>query len=158
MRPPSDSVPAPPVPALGPGWTLRPLDDPAAGARSYAVTAADGGPALRLRVHRVARHPVRACYPYGGRDLALEPGSWDDPGPLARLLRAFVPALLAADPDCRRVVAAPDEDDAAAHAVLEAGGLLRVTEAELPDGAVVLFAAEPPNLAGMSTALDDMPH
>ncbi|GAQ65253.1 hypothetical protein SsS58_05662 [Streptomyces scabiei] len=76
----------------------------------------------------------------------------------ADLLRVLVPALFAADARCRRVVAAPDEYDGHTQRVLVAGGFRRITEADLPHGSVVLFAAEPPEIAGLSTALDDMPH
>jgi hypothetical protein len=159
-------VPAPPEPVLGTDWTLRPVDEPATvtpqTARTYAVTEAQGGPTLLLRVHRVAHHPLHSCYPYGTHDLALGL-VLPDHGPSGRALAAkllcdLVPALFLADPRCRRIVAAPDESDTVTQAALEAGGLLRVTEADLPDASVVLFAAEPPDLADMSTALDDMPH
>jgi len=159
-------VPTTPEPVLGADWSLRPVDEPVTAApqtaRTYAVTAAEGGPALLLRVHRVADHPLHSCYPYGAHDLALGL-VLPDHGPSGRalgvrLLRAVVPALFAADARCRRIVAAPDESDTVTQAALEEGGLVRVTEADLPHASVVLFAAEPPDLAGMSTALDDMPH
>ncbi|WP_427918318.1 GNAT family N-acetyltransferase [Streptomyces sp. cg40] len=150
-----DQVPAPPVPELGDGWVLRALTDGPA----VACTAidADGGPPILLRLRRVLRDPVRACYPFGAHDLILSVVP-PEGAPVARLLGALVPALFAADPRCRRLVAAPDEDDAVARAVLEAGGFRQVTEADLPGGSVVLFAAERPEVAGLSTALDDMPH
>lgn len=76
----------------------------------------------------------------------------------ARPLRVLVPALFAADPHCRRLVAAPDEDDMVTQTVLEAGGFLQVAEVDLPDGSVMLFAVKRPEVACLSTALDDMPH
>lgn len=155
-----DPVPAPPEPELGGGWTLRPLTDRPAVA--YAVTGVDGGPPILLRLRRVLRDPVRACYPFGAHDLVVGvvPPEGDPAGRTmtARLLRVLVPALFAADPHCRRLIAAPDEDDTVTQAVLEAGGFQQVAAADLPGGSVMLFAAERPEVAGLSTALDDMPH
>lgn len=109
-----------------------------------------------LRIHHVRHHPLRACYPYGAHDLAVDVTSTAPEVPA--LLRELVPALFAKYPRCRRVIAAPDEGDVRTQEVLAAAGFLRVTEADLPGGSVVLFTAEPPSLAGLSTALDDMPH
>jgi hypothetical protein len=167
------------APRLGDRWVLRTLAGPPHGpsrelphapphglprrpARTYAVRAVEGGPELFLELHRVPDHPLRACYPYGAHDLAVglvlpspdEAGA----GPAARLLRDLVPALFDLDPRCRRVIAAPDENDTATRLALEGGGFRRITEADLPGGSVVLFAAEPPGIARLSTALDDMPH
>ncbi|WP_193241936.1 GNAT family N-acetyltransferase [Streptomyces phaeolivaceus] len=163
---------APPAlgePPLGGRWMLRALAGPPSGlprrpARTYAVRAAEGGPELFLELHRVPDHPLRACYPFGAHDLAIglvppsPDGAGPGPGPAARLLRDLVPALFALDPRCRRVIAAPDEDDTATQLVLEEGGFSRIVEADLPGGSVVLFAAEPTGIARLSTALDDMPH
>lgn len=142
----------------------------------------EGGPErgpeeFRVHVQRVQHHPVRACYPFGAHDLVVWLGDGgtgrtehgdradhaDRAGRVpeaagADLLRVLVPALFAAAPRCRRVIAAPDERDVHAQRVLSAGGFRRITEADLPDCSVVLFAAEPPALAELSTALDDMPH
>lgn len=149
------------VPELGDGWVLRPFTDGPAVA--YAVTGADGGPPILLRLRRVLRDPVRACYPFGAHDLVVSavPPEGDPAAGrtmTARLLRVLVPALFAADPRCRRLVAAPDEDDTVTRTVLEAGGFRQVAEADLPGGSVVLCAVERPEVAGLSTALDDMPH
>jgi hypothetical protein len=155
------------VPALEesgvPGWTLRGAPDTSLSARRttsrYAASPAGGGAEIEVVVHSVAHHPLRACYPFGAHDLAVDvvpsPGA---EGLAARLLRELVPALFAAEPRCRRVIAAPQEDDTATQLLLEEAGFLRVTEADLPRGTVVLYAVEPPSLATMSTALDDMPH
>ncbi|MGW2647170.1 GNAT family N-acetyltransferase [Streptomyces sp. NPDC001393] len=162
----SDLAPTPPEPVLNAGWELRPIDEPATAspqaARTYTVTPAGGGPTALLRVHRVPHHPLHACYPFGAHDLAVgldlsDPGA---PGQVlaSQLLRAFVSALFAADSRCRRIVAAPDESDTVTQVVLEAGGFRRVAEADLPDASVVLYAAEPPDITRISTALDDMPH
>ncbi|KUO15300.1 GNAT family N-acetyltransferase [Streptomyces dysideae] len=155
----------PPVPALGGGWNLRPTGDPVGiSSRTVGAYAAtfDGGPTILLEIHRVPHHPVCVCYPFGAHDLAVGL-TLPDPAPseqalASRLLRELVPALFAADPHCRRVVAAPAEDDSPAQLTLEAAGFRRVTEADLPGGTVVLFTAEPPAVMRVSTALDDMPH
>lgn len=146
-----------------------------------------GSAELLVHVQAVPHHPVRACYPFGAHDVVVWLGDGDDETDHgdhgtdhgdggtdhgdrgaraarvpeeagADLLRVLVPALFAADARCRRVVAAPDEYDGHAQRVLLAGGFRRITEADLPHGSVVLFAAEPPEVAGLSTALDDMPH
>ncbi|MBZ3901594.1 GNAT family N-acetyltransferase [Streptomyces griseiscabiei] len=110
-----------------------------------------------LRLSRVRDHPLRACYPYGAHDIAvhLVGPALPDTG---RLLGGLVPALFAADPRCRRLVAAPDEDDLIARHTFETAGFHRVTEADLPTGTVVLYTVEPLWLADLPTALDDMPH
>jgi hypothetical protein len=142
---------------------------------------------LLVRVQPVRNHPLRACYPYGEHDLVVgldsdsdtdtdtdsadrddrgEGCGGDRDGPAAHgpasavpgLLRVLAPALFAADAHCRRVIAAPDECDIHAQRILADGGFRRITEADLPGGSVVLFAAEPPDVAELSTALDDMPH
>ncbi|WP_189783545.1 hypothetical protein [Streptomyces capitiformicae] len=102
--------------------------------------------------------PLRVCYPYGGHDIAVEPTAGETAQPLVgRSLNGLVTALFAAAPLCRRVVAAPAEDDTAAQGAFEAGGFRRVTEADLPTGTVVLFTAEPSWLADVPTALTTCP-
>lgn len=153
-----EPAPVPPVPALGHGWTLRPADDTTGHARRTYIAALSGEPVAHLEIHRVRRHPVRACYPYGAHDLLLDL-TVHTPGPAGSgLLRELVPALFSTDPHCRRIIAAPAEDDTLALLTYERGGLRRVTEADLPGGTVVLLTAEPPQIAHLSTALDDMPH
>ncbi|WP_338899947.1 hypothetical protein WBG99_33490 [Streptomyces sp. TG1A-60] len=169
-----------PETALGGGWSLRPLDGPLGASRSaargYAASYGDGdggGPEeFLVRVQRVRHHPLRACYPFGAHDLVVWLGDdGDDTGAdcddraarvpeeaASGLLRVLAPALFAADARCRRVIAAPDEHDVHAQRILAAGGFRRITEADLPDCSVVLFAVEPPDIAELSTALDDMPH
>ncbi|MBK3573913.1 GNAT family N-acetyltransferase [Streptomyces sp. MBT65] len=152
-------VPPLPEPAPGADWTLRPLADAGHGVRAYAAVPRDGGTPVELRLHRVQHHPVRACYPYGAHDIAVGLVLVEDAETMAvRLLSDLVPALFAADPHCRRVVAAPAEDDTATQSAFEAGGFRRVAEADLPNGSVVLFTAEPAWIADVPTALDDMPH
>ncbi|MEU2913974.1 GNAT family N-acetyltransferase [Streptomyces massasporeus] len=155
-------LPPPPEPALGSEWTLTSLADAGPGSRAYAAAPRGGGPVAELRLYRVQHHPLRACYPYGAHDiglgLILPDRSETGQELVPRLLGGLVPALFAADPLCRRVVAAPAEDDTATQTALANGGFHRVTEADLPGGSVVLFTAEPAWLADLPTALDDMPH
>lgn len=153
-----------PVLAIGGGWALRPIDEPLdhrrTSAHGYAASRGDGdvdGPEeFRVRVQRVRHHPLRACYPYGAHDFVVWLDGHGDHAP--ELLRALTSALFAADARCRRVIAAPDEYDVDAQRVLTAGGFCGIAEVDLPGGSIVLFAAEPPDLAELSTALDDMPH
>jgi hypothetical protein len=144
-----------PVPALGGGWTLRATTERSGTSREFTASL-DGGPEIVLHIHRVRHHPLRACYPYGDHDLAVDLTVAEPEVPA--LLRELVPALFAASPRCRRVIAAPDERDIRAQEALEAGGFLRIAEADLPDRSVVLLVAEPPTITALSTALDDMPH
>ncbi|MBO4256353.1 GNAT family N-acetyltransferase [Streptomyces griseorubiginosus] len=155
------------VPALEetsvPGWRLRSLPDSSRPARwttrVYAASPVEGAAEIEFSLHSVPEHPLRACYPYGAHDLAVSiAASAGGEGLAARLLRDLVRALFTAEPRCRRVIAAPEEDDTATQLLLVEGGFLRVTEADLPCRTVVLYAVEPPRLAGLSTALDDMPH
>ncbi|KUO05197.1 GNAT family N-acetyltransferase [Streptomyces caeruleatus] len=156
-----DAPPAPSLPPRAGGWALRPTTDPAEasrrGARAYTATC-DAGPPVRLEIHRVPHHPLRACYPFGAHDLVLSVTPATEVAPITDLLRGLLPALFTADPRCRRIIAAPAECDSATQLTLEAAGFRRVTEADLPDGSVVLYTAEPPSVTGVSTALDDMPH
>ncbi len=193
-----DTVPAPPVPALGSRWSLRTADPatdlplltrwrsaphaagfraaPASPAHLAAelrdrltgratrplVAAWDGEPVAYLELHRVLHHPLRGCYPVGAHDLAVDLLVGDAErtgrGLAPDLLRELVPAVFAADPRCRRVVAAPDESNGPAVRAFRAGGFRAAAEADLPDRTVVLLVAEPPRVAGVPTALDDMPH
>ncbi|MGN9757283.1 hypothetical protein [Streptomyces sp. SD31] len=88
----------------------------------------------------------------------LSKGRSDDTSPSPSDPARPTPALFAADPHCRRIVAAPAEDDSPARLALETAGFRPVTEADLPGGTVVLYTAEPPAVMALSTALDDMPH
>jgi hypothetical protein len=154
----SDTAPMPSVPALDGGWVLRPTGAPSGPAEHrYLASSGDVPEEFPVRVQRVWQHPLRAAYPMGAHDVVV----WLDrsaPDAAAGLLRALTPAVFAVDPRCRRVVAAPDEGDLRTQRVLEDGGFRRIAEADLPGGTVVLFVAEPPGIAGLSTALDDMPH
>ena len=171
-----------PVPALpdhAGGWTLRPAPSTPPGggpplpasARAY-LALRDGSeePAFRVVVQRVLDHPLRGCYPVGGRDLLLSllPLS---PAPLSpeplpsrpepeagALLDALAQALFGADPCCRRVMAAPDSDDVRAQERYASGRFRAVAEADLHERSVTLMVVEPAQVTGVSTALDDMPH
>ncbi|WP_335933551.1 GNAT family N-acetyltransferase [Streptomyces sp. PTD5-9] len=174
MSPHAPSHGPQPVPAL-PGtvgtWTLAPAPPtpPEAGparltptgvARAYTALRDGGTPAFRVEIRRVLTHPLRGCYPVGAHDLllALVPLSPRPSPAAASLLDALTEALFAADPRCRRVMAAPDVDDAPAHERYAAGRFRTVAEADLPERTVTLMVVEPPRITGVSTALDDMPH
>ncbi|WP_405539468.1 acetyltransferase [Streptomyces sp. NBC_00075] len=169
MHLPPGTVPGPPAPApeLGEGWTLREIGPASAAGgctRAYlACLAGLGGEAvLRLEISRVLCHPLRGCYPPGARDLALDirigeagrSGQRLAPG----FLRTLTPALFAADPRCRRVVAAPAVADTAVRQVFDAAGFRETGEADLLGHSVVLLVAEPTRIVSQSVALDDMPH
>ncbi|MFC8827330.1 GNAT family N-acetyltransferase [Streptomyces sp. NPDC057137] len=162
MSDPYAPVPGPPEPVLGGGWALRatdPLRPVTRTSRGWSVVR-DGTPLLELTLHRVLHHPLRHCYPVGAHDLAVElsGGSARTEPAAAELLRALVPALFRADPECRRVISAPDADDTETIRRFEANGFRAITDADLEGRTVVLLAAEPAALAGLSTALNDMPH
>lgn len=156
-----DAPPVPSLPLRAAGWTLRPTtasaDVSRGNARVHTATC-DAGPAVRLEIHRVPHHPLRACYPFGAHDLILSVTPPTETAPITELLRSLLSALFTADPRCRRIIAAPAENDSETQRTLEAAGFRRVTEADLPDGSVVLYTAEPPAVTSVSTALDDMPH
>ncbi|WP_326731651.1 GNAT family N-acetyltransferase [Streptomyces phaeochromogenes] len=117
---------------------------------------------LRLGISRVLGHPLRGCYPPGARDLALDIRLAEAGRSGQRLalgfLRTLTPALFAADPQCRRVVAAPAAADTAVRQVFEAAGFRETGEAVLLGHSVVLLVAEPTRIVNQSVALDDMPH
>lgn len=186
------TVPPPPTPSLSGDWALRPADPATDLARIHGWLSASGVPLSRgelqdelrvkltgrttrpcvvrlgdvpvlyLEVHRVLRHALRASYPVGAHDLALD-RVVGAPGPAAldqaaRLLPELTAALFAADPHCRRIMAAPDTDDTAALCAFQTGGFHHVTEVDLPHRTVALLVAEPDEISRISTALDDMPH
>ncbi|MEV0185640.1 GNAT family N-acetyltransferase [Streptomyces sp. NPDC050625] len=186
------SVPPPPIPSLGGGWTLRLAEPVADLARIHGwlsaagavrdperlqeelraklagratrpcVVSLDDVPLIHLEVHRVLHHALRACYPVGAHDLALDLVAGDRGAVgsdlVARLLPELTSALFAADPHCRRITAAPDADDAVAVRDFRAGGFRHVTEVDLPHRTAALLVAERPEISRISTALDDMPH
>ncbi len=186
------TVPPPPTPCLGGGWTLRPADPAADLALVHGWFAASGRarsrdalqgelrgqlagraarpcivslhdePVIYLEVHRVLHHPVRACYPVGAHDLALELVLGAPRSACSQLVADLLPeltsALFAFDPRCRRVTAAVDVEDTATVGDFEVGGFRHVTDADLPDRGVALLVAEPPEVAAIPTSLDAMPH
>lgn len=157
------TIPPPPLPRLATPWSLTPTDGEADAPRTGRtfVAAIDGEPIAQVDLGRVLRLRLRACYPAGAHDLALTltplTGHSDEPR-LQDLLTLLVPALFTADPHCRRIVAAPREADDAAVRTFAAAEFRHVIDAELEDVCIVLLAAEPARITGLSTALDDMPH
>ncbi|WP_073785238.1 GNAT family N-acetyltransferase [Streptomyces sp. CB01580] len=172
-------LPVPALPGHVCGWTLRPAGsapatgatvpfgtDPAGAVRTCTANSGhDGGPVVRVTIHRVLHHPLRGCYPVGAHDLLLELDITEPRNPAtgdgrdtAGLLRSLVAALFAADPSCRRITAAPPVEDTAARERYAAGGFRPVAEADVREGTVVLMVVEPTQVTTIDTALSAMPH
>jgi len=167
------SVPGVPIPELGEGWSLRPVEldsgDPElvhrwmhaehvavnwnqawtrqrwydelrtqlTGAHSVpCLVSRDGREIAYVELYRVVRDKLGDCYPLHPRDLGVHIAI-GEPDAIGRglgssLLRAVARGLLAADPECRRVVAEPNVHNAASVAAFGKAGFHRAREVGLP--------------------------
>lgn len=113
-----------------------------AGAHSLPCLAArDGEPVAYLELYRVARDVLAGRYPDHPHDLGVHIAV--DPDRLGRglgrsLLRAVADGLLAADPDCRRVIAEPDAGNDPSLRAFAAAGFRHCGELALPDKTAAL--------------------
>ncbi|MCE9669880.1 acetyltransferase [Myxococcus stipitatus] len=104
----------------------------------------EGAPLAYLEVYRVARDRLAGHYPHHPHDLGVHVaiGEPDRTGRgLGRaLLREVARGLLAADPQCLRVVAEPDSRNAPSLRAFTAAGFRVVGPITLPDKPATLLA------------------
>lgn len=129
-------------------WTLQrwqaELQRQLAGAHSLPCLAAlDGEPIAYLEVYRVVRDPLATHYPVRPHDLGVHVALGDPAscgrGLGAALLRAVADGLLAAEPACARVVAEPDERNAASVGAFARAGFRDAGRLRLPDKTAALL-------------------
>lgn len=120
------------------------LTEQLAGAYSRPfIVEHEGVPFAYVELYRAAQHPIAAQYRANPNDVGfhLAVGSVDHVrlGLGRAVLRAFAEAVLALDPDCRRIVAEPDARNAAVARMNEAAGMRYVRELVLPHKRASLF-------------------
>lgn len=113
------------------GWTRETwratLREQLEGDHSRPCLFLEGGtPLAYLEIYRVVRDRLAALYPYRDHDLGVHIAIGDHArigrGLGRRILRGVAEGLLAADPECTRVVAEPDvKNDASIKAFTAAG-------------------------------------
>lgn len=109
----------------------------------FAVHREWGEPVGYLELYRVHHDRLRPHYPAGEHDLGVHLAIGD----LARtgqglgtaVLRAVAAGLLAADPECRRVVAEPDAGNASSVRAFAAAGFVACGPLSLPEKDAVLM-------------------
>src|SRR6201993_1240836 len=88
------------MPPLGPGW--RQLDS---GSRDVRLRYTDNeGVAVELGARRCAEGRLRDSYPVSAHDVEIYTGNDAAPQALPEPLGELSRAIMAADPECRRVV------------------------------------------------------
>ena len=145
----------PPPPGSAAPWTFTPAES-----TRTALSLLAGKPGcdpVPVLLRRCAATPLAAGYPVGARDIALDIGTWVAPATVTELLTALVPAVLRADPECRRVVVAVDGNDQEQLAAVVAAGLRPTVDIELPAGEFVLTVAEPAWVCAVDMDLDRVP-
>lgn len=184
---PAEEVPGVPVPDLGEGWSLRPveltgadggpdaalvhrwmntehvavnwhqdwpldkwraeLETQLGGAHSLpCIVSRDGREVAYLELYRVTRDKLARCYPHHPHDLGVHIAI-GEPDAIGRgfgsaLLRAVAEGLLAADPQCRRVVAEPNVHNAASVRAFTKAGFRKTAEIGLPNKNSALMVFE----------------
>lgn len=130
-------------------WTPRrwraELDTQLAGAHSRPyVVALDGVDVAYVEIYRVARDGLADYVSHQPHDLGVHIaiGDRDRTGRgLGRaLLAALAEGLLAADPECERVIAEPDRENAPSVTAFEIAGFSRGQEVTLPDKTAVVMS------------------
>ncbi|MEO3870001.1 GNAT family N-acetyltransferase [Nonomuraea sp. B12E4] len=116
----------------------------AAGAHSRPCLASlDGEPVAYLELYRVLRDRLAPLYPYRPRDIGVHIaiGAHENLGRgLGReLLRAVAVGLLAAEPECTRVVAEPNVRNAASLRAFAAAGFVRAGGVTMPHKTAALM-------------------
>lgn len=97
------------------------------------------------------------AYPVHARDREVHPDPALAGSALTGLLVETVEAVLAIDPQCRRVVYAAPEGDLERLAAAERAGFRFVVAIDLPDGAFSLSVAEPDWVIQVDMDLDHVP-
>ncbi|RCW45169.1 RimJ/RimL family protein N-acetyltransferase [Halopolyspora algeriensis] len=95
-----------------------------------------GRPVAYVELYRVVRDTLAGCYPFHPHDLGVHIAI-GDPDQAGRglgssLLRALARGLLAADPECRRVVAEPNLHNPASIGAFGKAGYIRERDVGLP--------------------------
>jgi RimJ/RimL family protein N-acetyltransferase len=103
----------------------------------------DGRPLAYIEVYRVARDRLAEQYAHHPHDLgvhiAIGEAGRTGRGLGRSLLRALAVGLLAADPECARVVAEPDVNNAPSLRAFAAAGFRSAGEVVLPDKTAALL-------------------
>ncbi|MDG9717260.1 GNAT family N-acetyltransferase [Streptomyces sp. DH24] len=103
----------------------------------------DGRPLAYIEVYRVVRDRLAGHYPHHPHDLgvhiAIGDASSTGRGLGRSLLRALAEGLLAADPECPRVVAEPDVNNAPSLRAFAAAGFRPAGEVAFPDKTAALL-------------------
>jgi RimJ/RimL family protein N-acetyltransferase len=103
----------------------------------------DGRPLAYIEVYRVLRDRLAGHYPYHPHDLgvhiAIGEVNRTGQGLGRSLLRALAVGLLAADPECARVVAEPDVNNAPSLKAFAAAGFRPAGEVAFPDKTAALL-------------------
>lgn len=147
------------VAAWGRAWSRQRWEDELAhqlaGAHSRPCIASHRGePLAYLEIYRVVRDPLATHYPVRSHDLGVHVAIGDPRrcgrGLGADLLRAVADGLLAAEPACTRILAEPDERNAASLAAFARAGFRDAGRLRLAHKTALLLVR--PRTA------DDLPH
>lgn len=110
------------------------------------IVSAGGRQVGYVELYRVARDKLAGCYPYDAHDLGVHIAIGEREsigrGMGSSLLRAVARGLLAADPECRRVVAEPNVHNGASIGAFGKAGFVREREVGLPgkNSALMVFS------------------
>ncbi|MEU0312099.1 hypothetical protein [Nocardioides sp. NPDC006273] len=149
----------PPPPVDLTGWGQ--VDHSARRATNRTTLRGASGAAVDVELVRCAAGRLREAYPVSEHDVEVRVGAASaggvEPAALTALLGDLVQAVLASDPECRRVVLAIPEGDLEVLAAAEDAGFRYVVDVDLPDEAVSLAVAEPAWVTAIDMDLDHVP-
>ncbi|MEW2580242.1 GNAT family N-acetyltransferase [Streptomyces syringium] len=124
-------------------WAAEIAGHLAADAVLPALISLDGRPLAYIEVYRVSRDRLAGHYPYRPHDLGLHiaigEASRTGQGLGRSLLRALAEGLLAADPECDRVVAEPDMTNVPSVKAFTAAGFRPSGQLRLPEKTAALL-------------------
>lgn len=123
--------------AWSPAQWHRELTTQLSGDHSLPCLVGSGGrPVAYVELYRVMRDTLSGCYPFHPHDLGVHIaiGAPEEVGRGlgSALLRALAQGLLAADPDCRRVVAEPNIRNPVSIGAFTKAGYVRACDVGLP--------------------------